>query len=141
MTRKIFISLMVLLAAAFIVLPACDSGGGGGGGTQGTGFLTGTWAGTLKDGGTTWAMVMNVGHTGGNISGNLTLTLGTSILSGDITGTVSNAHGNGVTQFAWVISSSGTTYQFVGTYTAVKMEGTWTNLLTNVTGTFRVYYQ
>lgn len=136
MKKKAFGLLVLLLAAAFMVMPACDSGGGSGGSS--TGFVAGTYIGTLSGGGTgTYSMVMVVKQNDININGTISLNAGA--LTGNFTGTVSNANAAGTTQFAWVITASGTTYMFVGTYDGVRIHGTWTNLATSKTGVFDVH--
>lgn len=140
--KKILMLAMVLIAALGLI--SCGGGGGGGGiaahiaDNAASGYLGGTWTGTLVSKGFYGTMSLTITVTQnaqGDLVGTAKITGKFSDSKGVLGGTVSNPNGPGDIGFtiAW---GTGDTMTFLGTYTASAMSGAYTSLTLADAGTF-----
>lgn len=133
MKKALILALVILAGLALI---SCNSSSSGGGSSSG--FISGTWSGTMKRStGETYTLAFSLSQNGTTISGTATIATGTTSWTGDFTGTVSNATAGGTISISLIIDS-GDTYAIVGTYTATAMTGNWQNLTSGTHGTWTV---
>lgn len=137
--KKFLLIALVLVAALGVA--SCNSGGGGGLIGQiagGSGYLGGTWSGTLVSRGVygTMSLTITISQNElGDIIGTAKITGKFSDSKGIVAGTVSNASGPGDIAFS-ISWGTGDTMTFIGTYTATTMKGAYSSLTIGDAGSF-----
>ncbi len=132
--------LIALVLVAALGVASCNSGGGGliGQIASGSGYVGGTWSGTLVSRGAygTMSLTITISQNElGDIIGTAKITGKFSDSKGIVAGTVSNASGPGDIGFS-ISWGTGDTMTFIGTYTATTMKGAYSSLTIGDAGSF-----